>query len=140
MRHRNAHRKLSRRTQHRMGMLNNMAAAVIKHEQIRTTVPKAKELKPIVDQFITLAKRGDLHARRQALAKLPEKAAVDKLFDTLSERYADRAGGYCRVIKAGFRKGDMAPMAVLELVDRDPTAKGQDSGPVEMDEDEAEAA
>ena len=140
MRHRNAHRKLGRQTQHRQSMFGNMASALIKHEQIRTTVPKAKELKPIVDRLISLGKRGDLHARRQALAKLPEKAAVDKLFDTLSERYADRTGGYCRVVKAGFRKGDMAPMAILELVDRDPTAKGLDSGPVDDDEDEAQAA
>jgi len=138
MRHRNAHRKLNRQSQHRLSMFANMATALIKHEQIRTTVPKAKEMKPIVDRLITLGKRGDLHARRQALAQLPEKAAVEKLFDTLAPRYAERSGGYCRVIKAGFRKGDMAPMAVLELVDRDPTAKGQDSGPVE-DDDEAEA-
>ncbi|MEQ8348312.1 MAG: 50S ribosomal protein L17 [Sneathiellaceae bacterium] len=140
MRHRNAHRKLSRRTQHRLSMFGNMAASLIKHEQIQTTVPKAKELKPIVDRLISLGKRGDLHARRQALARLPEKAAVDKLFDTLAGRYADRSGGYCRIVKSGFRKGDMAPMAVLELIDRDPTAKGQDSGPVDQGEDEAQAA
>lgn len=140
MRHRNAHRKLNRQSQHRLSMFANMAVALIKHEQIQTTLPKAKEMKPIVDRLITLGKRGNLHARRQALAQLPEKAAVDKLFDTLAPRYTGRAGGYCRVIKAGFRKGDMAPMAVLELVDRDPTAKGQDSGPTQTEDETEEQA
>jgi large subunit ribosomal protein L17 len=129
MRHRNAGRKLNKTGPHRRSMLANMAASLIKHEQITTTLPKAKELKPMVDRLITLGKRGDLHARRQALAVLPEKAAVDKLFSTLNSRYAERNGGYTRVLKAGFRYGDAAPMAVVELVDRDRAAKGQDSGP-----------
>lgn len=129
MRHRNAGRKLNKSTTHRRAMFANMAVALIKHEQITTTLPKAKELKPVVEQLITLGKRGDLHARRQALAYLPEKSAVDKLFSVLNSRYATRAGGYTRVLKAGFRYGDAAAMAVVELVDRDPAAKGQDSGP-----------
>ena len=129
MRHRIAHRKLNRTAPHRKAMLANMAVALIKHEQIKTTLPKAKELKPYMDRLITLGKRGDLHARRQALAKLPEKEAVAKLFDALAERYQDRPGGYTRVLKAGFRYGDAADMAVIELVDRDPAAKGTGSGP-----------
>ena len=138
MRHGKAGRKLNRTSSHRKAMFANMAASLIKHEQITTTLPKAKELRPIVEKLITLGKRGGLHARRQALAFLPEKGAVDKLFDGLNTRYAARAGGYTRVLKAGFRYGDAAPMAVIELVDRDPAAKGQDSGPVLVGgEDEA---
>lgn len=117
-------------------MLANMAGALIKHEQIMTTLPKAKELKPVVDKLITLGKRGDLHARRQALSKLPEKDHVSKLFGELAERYAERAGGYTRVIKAGVRYGDAAPMAFIELVDRDEDAKGVDSGPKQDFDDE----
>ena len=117
-------------------MLSNMAGALIKHEQIKTTLPKAKELKPVVDKLITLGKRGGLHARRQALSKLPEKDQVSKLFGELAERYADRTGGYTRVIKAGVRYGDAAPMAFIELVDRDEDAKGLESGPTQDFEDE----
>ncbi len=138
MRHGMAHRKLNRTSTHRAAMLQNMAAALIKHEQIKTTLPKAKELKPYVDKLVTLGKRGDLHARRQALSKLQDKAIVSKLFDTLATRYGERQGGYSRVLKAGFRYGDAAPMAVIELVDRDPEAKGLDSGPVEIEEDDEE--
>lgn len=137
MRHRNAGRKLNKSSSHRRAMFGNMAASLIKHEQIKTTLPKAKELKPLIDKLITLGKRGDLHARRQALAFLPEKTAVDKLFTTLKDRYAARSGGYSRVLKAGFRYGDSAPMAVIELIERDVSAKGQDSGPVEVSEAEA---
>lgn len=142
MRHRKSGRKLKRSSAHRKSMFANMAASLIKHEQIQTTLPKAKELRPIVEKLITLGKRGDLHARRQALAELHEKSAVDKLFTTLSERYAERNGGYTRVLRAGFRAGDAAPMGVIELVDRDVDAKGQDSGPTQnadADEQEAEA-
>ena len=113
---------------------------MLKHEQIRTTLPKAKDLRPIVERLITLGKRGGLHARRQAIARLGDRALSEKLLTTLAERYAGRAGGYTRIIKAGFRYGDNAPMAVIELVDRDPDAKGQDSGPVEVETDEEEAA
>ena len=136
MRHRNRGRKLGRDSAHRQAMFANLASALIKHEQIKTTLPKAKDLRPIVEKLITLGKRGGLHARRQALARLPEKAMVDKLFAELAERYGDRPGGYTRILKAGFRYGDAAPMAIIELVDRDPDAKGQDSGPVPVDEDE----
>jgi large subunit ribosomal protein L17 len=141
MRHRKSGRKLNRTSAHRKAMFANMAASLIKHEQIQTTLPKAKELRPIVEKLITLGKRGDLHARRQALSQLHEKSAVDKLFSTLSDRYSDREGGYTRVLKAGFRTGDAAPMGVIELVDRDVDAKGQDSGPDQnaMDEEELEA-
>ena len=139
MRHRNAGRKLNKSSAHRRAMFGNMAASLIKHEQITTTLPKAKELKPLIDKLITLGKRGDLHARRQALSFIPEKSAVEKLFSTLNERYAGRTGGYTRVLKAGFRYGDAAPLAVIELVDRDPAAKGLDSGPVQ-EAAEAEAA
>jgi len=118
-----------------MAMFANMAASLIKHEQIKTTLPKAKDLRPIVEKLITLGKRGDLHARRQLLASLSEKSTVDKLITTLAERYTDRPGGYTRVLKAGFRVGDAAPMAVIELIDRDVNAKGLDSGP-ELNEDE----
>ncbi|WP_306016525.1 50S ribosomal protein L17 [Oceanicaulis sp. MMSF_3324] len=124
MRHGVAHRKLNRTSTHRRAMFANMAASLIEHEQIVTTLPKAKELKPIMDKLITLAKRGDLHARRQAISKIRNKDQVAKLFETLGPRYEDRQGGYTRVLKAGFRHGDNAPMAVIELVDRDPEAKG----------------
>jgi large subunit ribosomal protein L17 len=113
-------------------MLANMAVALIKHEQIKTTLPKAKELKPYVDKLITLGKRGDLHARRQAISQIQDKTQVSKLFDALASRYQERPGGYSRVLKAGFRYGDDAPMAIIELVDRDVSAKGKDSGPVEV--------
>lgn len=136
MRHGIAHRKLNRTASHRKAMLANMAASLIKHEQITTTLPKAKELKPYMDKLVTLSKRGDLHARRQAISKIRDKGQVSKLFETLGPRYAERPGGYTRVIKAGFRYGDSAPMAVIELVDRDPAAKGLDSGPVEVAEDD----
>ncbi|MEQ9641815.1 MAG: 50S ribosomal protein L17 [Alphaproteobacteria bacterium] len=139
MRHRKSGRKFSRPADHRKAMFANMACALIKHEQITTTLPKAKDLRPIVEKLITLGKRGGLHARRQALAQLPEQAQVTKLFGDLAERYAERQGGYCRVLKAGYRYGDAAPMAIIELVDRDPDAKGQDSGPVQGDEDDNEA-
>ncbi len=135
MRHRKQGRRLNRSWAHRKAMFANMANALIKHEQIRTTLPKAKELRPVVERLVTLAKRGDLHARRQAFAQLRDNAMVAKLFSTLRERYADRPGGYTRVLKAGFRRGDMAAMAVIEFVDRDIAAKGQDSGPTaERDE------
>ncbi|MFB9355350.1 50S ribosomal protein L17 [Sneathiella chinensis] len=139
MRHRKSGRKFSRTSSHRQAMFANMAASLIKHEQIKTTLPKAKDLRPIVEKLITLGKRGDLHARRQAMAVLSEKAIVDKLFSTLAERYAERKGGYSRVLKAGFRTGDAAPMAVIELVERDVEAKGKDSGPVQSDEEVLEA-
>jgi large subunit ribosomal protein L17 len=129
MRHRLRGRKLNRTTAHRKAMFANMAAALIKHEQIATTLPKAKDLRPIVEGLITLGKRGGLHARRQALAVLKDTALAEKLFTTLAERYKARAGGYTRVLKAGYRFGDAAPAAVIELVDRDPAAKGLDSGP-----------
>src|SRR5690606_5145077 len=139
MRHRNAGRKLNKSSAHRRAMFGNMVASLIKHEQITTTLPEAKGLKPPMAELIPLGARGDLHARRQALSFIPEKSAVDKLFSTLNERYAGRNGGYTRVLKAGFRYGDAAPLAVIELVDRDPAAKGKDSGPVQTAE-EAEAA
>src|SRR5881396_4095638 len=141
MRHRIAHRKLNRTHEHRRAMFANMAAALIKHEQIVTTLPKAKDLRPIVEKLITLAKRGDLHARRQATAELRDPPMVKKLFDVLGPRYASRNGGYTRVLKAGYRHGDSAPVGVIELVDRDVDAKGKDSGPVETREaEEAPAA
>jgi len=120
MRHGNGYRKLNRTHEHRKAMFSNMACSLIEHEQIKTTLPKAKELRRIADKLITLAKRGDLHARRLAAAQIKQEPAVKKLFDTLGERYKDRSGGYTRVLKAGFRYGDMAPMAIIELVDRDP--------------------
>ena len=138
MRHRLRGRSFSRRSEHRTAMFENLAAALLKHEQIRTTLPKAKDLRPIVERLITLGKRGGLHARRQAIAKLQDAGLANKLLTTLAERYAARAGGYTRIIKDGFRYGDDAAMAVIELVDRDPAAKGQDSGP--RDAGEAEAA
>lgn len=124
MRHGIAHRKLNRTASHRKAMFANMAASLIEHEQIVTTLPKAKELKPFMDKLVTLAKKGDLHARRQAIAKIRDKAAVQKLFEVFGERYKERNGGYTRVLKAGFRFGDNAPRAVIELVDRDESAKG----------------
>ncbi|APG62241.1 50S ribosomal protein L17 [Sphingorhabdus lutea] len=139
MRHKIGKRKLQRTSSHRAALLRNMAAALIKHEQIKTTVPKAKELRPYIEKLITLAKKGGLSNRRLAQSRLMDSTQLVKLFDTLATRYADRNGGYARVIKAGFRASDAAPMAVIELVDRDTSAKGQDSGPVEMEE-EAEAA
>src|SRR6476620_1384171 len=129
MRHRKSGRGFSRTSSHRQAMFENMAASLLKHEQIRNTLPNAKDLRPIVERLITLGKRGGLHARRQAIATLGDRALADKLLTTLAERYAARAGGYPRIIKAGFRYGDNAAMAIIELVDRDPSAKGQDSGP-----------
>ena len=139
MRHRKGPAKLGRTSTHRQAMLANMAAALVKHEQIVTTLPKAKALRPVVEKLITLAKKGDLSSRRLAIARLRDEAMVRKLFSTLAERYNERPGGYARVLKAGFRYGDDAPMAVIELVDRDPEAKGLDSGPT-GDEVEEEAA
>jgi large subunit ribosomal protein L17 len=130
MRHGRVHRKLNRKSEHRRAMFANMAAALIKHEQIVTTLPKAKDLRPIVEKLVTLGKRGDLHARRQAVSDLRDRAMVKKLFDVLGPRYKERNGGYTRVLKAGYRYGDSAPVAVIEFVDRDLEAKGQDSGPV----------
>jgi large subunit ribosomal protein L17 len=129
MRHGYARRKLGRTSAHRTAMFANMSASLIKHEQIVTTLPKAKELRPFVEKLVTLAKRGDLHARRQAISKVRDINQVGKLFATLGPRYKARAGGYIRVLKAGFRHGDNAPMAVIEFVDRDVAAKGLDSGP-----------
>jgi large subunit ribosomal protein L17 len=129
MRHGKVHRKLNRTAEHRRAMFANMAAALIKHEQIVTTLPKAKDLRPIVEKLVTLGKRGDLHARRQAIAEIKDIAMVKKLFDVLAPRYQERHGGYIRVLKAGFRYGDSAPRAVIEFVDRDVDAKGKDSGP-----------
>ena len=129
MRHRMAGRKLGVTTPHRLAMFRNMATSLLKHEQITTTLPKAKELRPYVERIITLGKRGGLHARRQAYAQVMDERVVDKLFTTLADRYRARQGGYCRVLKAGVRHGDAADMAVIELVDRDPGAKGLDSGP-----------
>jgi large subunit ribosomal protein L17 len=129
MRHGMAGRKLSVTSSHRIAMLRNMATSLLKHEQITTTLPKAKELRPYVERIITLGKRGGLHARRQALAQIRDERVVGKLFGPIAERYKARQGGYTRVLKAGMRYGDAAPMAVIELVDRDPAAKGQDSGP-----------
>jgi large subunit ribosomal protein L17 len=124
MRHGAGYRKLNRTHEHRKAMFSNMAGSLIEHEQIKTTLPKAKDLKRVVDKLITLGKRGDLHARRQAAARLKQDAHVAKLFEVLGPRYKERNGGYVRVLKAGFRYGDMAPMAIVELVDRDPDAKG----------------
>ncbi|HEX8527744.1 50S ribosomal protein L17 [Allosphingosinicella sp.] len=141
MRHRNAGRKLQRTSSHRAALFRNMAAALIKHEQITTTLAKAKELRPYVEKLITLAKKGGLSNRRLAHARLLDDTQLVKLFDTLAARYADRAGGYTRVVKCGIRASDAAAMAIIELVDRDPAAKGQDSGPVQAGgEDLDEAA
>lgn len=139
MRHRLQGRGFSRRSEHRMAMFENLAAALIKHEQITTTLPKAKDLRPIVEKLITLGKHGGLANRRRAIARLQSAPLANKLMTTLAERYAGRAGGYTRIIKAGFRYGDNAPMAVIEFVDRDPEAKGKDSGP-KPSEGEEEAA
>ena len=140
MRHRLSGRKLNRTSAHRTAMFRNMAAALIKHEQITTTLPQAKELRPIVDKLVTLGKRGNLHARRQAITALGGDAVIaDKLFTTLAERYSGRPGGYSRVLRAGFRYGDSAPMTIIELVDRDTDAKGLDSGPVDQDGEEEAA-
>jgi large subunit ribosomal protein L17 len=141
VRHRNAGRKLNRTSSHRTAMFANMMAALIKHEQIKTTLPKAKTLRPVMEKLVTLSRRGptDLHARRQALAQIRDAAQVKKLFDVIGPRYAARPGGYTRVLKAGFRYGDNAPMAMIEFVDRDVDAKGLDSGPVATDE-ESESA
>jgi len=137
MRHGKVHRKLNRTAEHRRAMFANMSAALIKHEQIVTTLPKAKELRPIVEKLVTLGKRGGLALRRQAISEMRDQAMVKKLFEVLAVRYKDRNGGYTRIIKAGFRYGDNAPMAVIEFVDRDEDAKGQDSGPVQATATEA---
>lgn len=129
MRHNMSGRKLNRTSAHRKALFMNLSNALIKHEQISTTLPKAKDLRPVVEKLVTLGKRGDLHARRQLLATLQDKAMVEKLISTLASRYKERNGGYTRVLKAGFRYGDNAPMAIIEFVDRDVNAKGQDSGP-----------
>jgi large subunit ribosomal protein L17 len=139
MRHGKAHRKFSRKAEHRSAMFANMAAALIKHEQIVTTLPKAKDLRPVVEKLVTLGKRGDLHARRQAIAQMRDVAMVKKLFDVIGPRYKGRNGGYTRVLKAGFRYGDSAPVAVIEFVDRDEAAKGLDSGPVQAKKVDADA-
>ena len=139
MRHGLAGRKLGVTTSHRHAMFRNMAHALLKHEQITTTLPKAKELRPVAEKLISLAKRGDLHARRQAYAQLRDDVVVAKLFTTLATRYKARTGGYCRVMRAGMRYGDAADMAVIELVDRDPSAKGQDSGPKPERADDSES-
>lgn len=139
MRHRKSGRKLNRTSSHRKAMFMNMSQALIKHEQIITTLPKAKDLRPIAEKLITLGKRGGLANRRLAIARLQDKPLVDKLFGELAERYAERPGGYVRVLKAGFRTGDAAPMAVIELVDRNPDARGQDSGPTDLEDAVLEA-
>jgi large subunit ribosomal protein L17 len=139
MRHGKVHRKLNRTAEHRKAMFANMAAALIKHEQITTTLPKAKELRPVVEKLITLGKRGGLHARRQAISRIRDVDMVKKLFDVLGPRYKERNGGYTRVLKAGFRYGDNAAVAVIEFVDRDEAAKGLDSGPVREKKVEEEA-
>ena len=134
MRHGFRGRRFNRSSEHRKAMFANMAVALIKHEQIVTTLPKAKDLRPVVEKLVTLGKRGDLHARRQAIAQIRDEVIVKKLFDVLGLRYSERQGGYTRVLKAGFRYGDNAPMAVIEFVDRDEDARGQDSGPSQKDE------
>ena len=139
MRHGFRGRRFNRTSEHRKAMFANMSAALIKHEQIVTTLPKAKDLRPVVEKLITLGKRGDLHARRLAMSELRDAGMVRKLFDVLGPRYQSRQGGYCRVLKAGFRYGDNAPMAVIEFVDRDVDARGLDSGPSQKD-DAAESA
>ncbi len=140
MKHGHGGRKLQRKSGHRAALLRNMAAALIKHEQIKTTTPKAKELRPYVEKLITLAKRGGLSNRRLAHSRILDEAQERKLFEVLAARYADREGGYTRIIKAGIRASDAAPVAIIELVDRDVDAKGQDSGPVQEKADDAEAA
>src|ERR1700727_2097110 len=131
MRHGKVHRKFNRRPEHRRALFANLCASLIKHEQITTTLPKAKDLRPIVEKLVTLGKRGGLHARRQAISEMRDIAMVKKLFEVIGPRYKDRDGGYTRVMKAGFRHGDSAPVAVIEFVDRDVEAKGKDSGPVQ---------
>jgi len=138
MRHRNQGRKLNVTTQHRHAMFANMAAALIKHEQIKTTLPKAKELRPVVEKLVTLSRKNALASRRLAMSRIRDEAQVKKLFEVIGPRYVDRPGGYTRVLKAGFRHGDNAAMAFIEFVDRDPDAKGQDSGPVMTSEEAAE--
>jgi large subunit ribosomal protein L17 len=143
MRHGLSGRKLNRTSSHRKALFASLAAALVKHEQIKTTLPKAKDLRPVVERLVTLGKRGGLHARRQLIAVLQDEMLAAKLIGPLADRYADRKGGYTRVLKAGFRYGDAAPMAIIEFVDRDPTAKGLDSGPVQTEageEDSAEAS
>ena len=141
MRHGKARRKLNVKTAHRKAMFSNLAAALIKHEQIKTTLPKAKELRPVVEKLVTLAKRGDLTSRRKAISVVRDVPMVAKLFEVLGPRYSERAGGYIRIMKAGFRYGDNAAIAIIEFVDRDESAKGQDSGPVqEVERDEEEVA
>ena len=139
MRHGMSGRKLNRTKAHRKALFMNLAQALIKHEQIKTTLPKAKDLRPVVEKLVTLGKRGGLHARRQILSQLQDEKLTEKLLSTIATRYKARAGGYTRVLKAGFRYGDMAPMAIIEFVDRDPAAKGQDSGP-KQNKAEGEAA
>ncbi|QCK87146.1 50S ribosomal protein L17 [Phreatobacter aquaticus] len=139
MRHGKAHRKFNRTAEHRKAMFANMCAALIKHEQIVTTLPKAKDLRPVVEKLVTLGKRGDLHARRQAVSQLRDLGMVKKLFEIIGPRYQARNGGYTRVLKAGFRHGDNAPVAVIEFVDRDVDAKGKDSGPVQAQSEQAAA-
>ena len=140
MNHGKAYRKFNRRSDHRRAMLANLCASLIKHEQITTTLPKAKDLRPIVEKLVTLGKRGDLHARRKAIAEIRDIPMVKKLFEVIGPRYKERNGGYLRIMKAGFRYGDNAPVAVIEFVDRDVEAKGQDSGPVQETNAEAPAA
>jgi large subunit ribosomal protein L17 len=140
MRHGFRGRRFNRTVEHRGAMFANMAAALIKHEQIVTTLPKAKDLRPIVEKLVTLAKKGGLHARRQAISEIKDETQVKKLFDVLAKRYASRNGGYLRIMKAGFRHGDSAPMAVIEFVDRDVNEKGKDSGPVQVVEGDAAPA
>ena len=137
MRHGNRGRKFHRTAEHRKAMFSNLAGALIKHEQITTTLHKAKDLRPIVEKLVTLGKKGSLHARRQAISEMRDRDAVKKLFETVAPRYKERNGGYLRIIKAGYRHGDMAPVAVIEFVDRDVSAKGQDSGPVNAEQAEA---
>jgi large subunit ribosomal protein L17 len=139
MRHGKVHRKFNRTAEHRKAMFANLCAALIKHEQIMTTLPKAKDLRPVVEKLITLAKKGGLANRRQAIAEMRDVDQVKKLFDVLGPRYKDRKGGYTRIMKAGFRHGDNAAIAVIEFVDRDESAKGQDSGPVTAKKEEADA-
>ena len=139
MRHGKVHRKLNRTAEHRKAMFANMATSLIKHEQIITTLPKAKELRPIVEKLVTLAKKGGLHARRQAIAEIRDVTQVKKLFEVIGPRYKGRDGGYTRIMKAGFRYGDNAAKAVIEFVDRDVEAKGKDSGPVQEKKVEEEA-
>ena len=140
MRHGFKGRQLNRTSEHRQAMFANMAASLIKHEQIVTTLPKAKDLRPIVEKLVTLGKKGTLHARRQAISQMRDIEQTKKLFDVLAKRYKDRKGGYLRIMKAGFRMGDNAPVAVIEFVDRDVTAKGKDSGPVQKKAEEAAVA